>query len=141
MSDRYNVINQEEPRRQSVAVNGIPCTARHCVTQLNRLTQENEKLKEENANKEDNKIKYVTEYTVIDREKPCMESVAVNGIPCTPSYCAEILNRLTKENEELKEENMNKELSKKETHIGKLVVYGQLQLLAELKEENTGDNK
>lgn len=84
MSDRYNVINQEEPRRQSVAVNGIPCTARHCVTQLNRLTQENEKLKEE---------------------------------------------------------NMNKELSKKEIHIGKLVVYGQLQLLAELKEENTGDNK
>lgn len=39
MSDRYNVINQKEARGQSVAENGIPCTARHCVTQLNRLFQ------------------------------------------------------------------------------------------------------
>ena len=44
MSDRYTVINQEEPRGQSVAENGIPCTAIHCVTQLNRLFQDNEKL-------------------------------------------------------------------------------------------------
>lgn len=44
MSDRYTVINKEEPRGQSVAENGIPCTARHCVTQLNRLFQDNEKL-------------------------------------------------------------------------------------------------
>lgn len=44
MSDRYNVINQEEARGQSVAENGIPCTARHCVTQLNRLFHDNEKL-------------------------------------------------------------------------------------------------
>lgn len=34
MSDRYTIINKEEPRGQSVAENGIPCTARHCVTQL-----------------------------------------------------------------------------------------------------------
>lgn len=44
MSDRYTVINKEEPRGHSVAENGIPCTARHCVTQLNRLSQDNEKL-------------------------------------------------------------------------------------------------
>ena len=44
MSDRYTVINKEEPRGQSVAENGIPCTARHCVTQLNRLFRDNEKL-------------------------------------------------------------------------------------------------
>lgn len=44
MSDRYTVINKEEPRGQSVAENGIPCTARHCVTTLNRLTQENHRL-------------------------------------------------------------------------------------------------
>lgn len=44
MSDKYTVINQEESRGQSVAENGIPCTARHCVTQLNRLFQDNEKL-------------------------------------------------------------------------------------------------
>lgn len=44
MSDRYTVINKEEPRGQSVAENGIPCTARHCVTTLNRLTQENYRL-------------------------------------------------------------------------------------------------
>lgn len=44
MSDRYTVINKEEPRGQSVAENGIPCTARHCVTQLNGLFQDNEKL-------------------------------------------------------------------------------------------------
>lgn len=44
MSDRYTVINKEEGRGQSVAENGIPCTARHCVTQLNRLFRDNEKL-------------------------------------------------------------------------------------------------
>lgn len=33
------------------------------------------------------------------------------------------------------ERKLDKELSKKETHIEKLVVYGQLRLLAELKEE------
>lgn len=44
MSDRYTVINEEELRGQSVAENGIPCTARHCVIQLNRLSQDNEKL-------------------------------------------------------------------------------------------------
>lgn len=44
MSDRYTVINKEEPHGQSVAENGIPCTARHCVTQLNGLFRDNEKL-------------------------------------------------------------------------------------------------
>lgn len=93
MSDRYTVINQEEGRGQSVAENGIPCTARHCVTQLNRLFQDNEKLGLESKLKS---IKFV--------------------LKCS-------------------ERKLDKELSKKETHIGKLVVYGQLGLLAELKEE------
>lgn len=44
MSDRYNVINKEEPHGQSVAVNGIPCTARCSVNTLNRLTQENHRM-------------------------------------------------------------------------------------------------
>lgn len=44
MSDRYTVINKEEPHGQSVAENGIPCTARYSVTTLNRLTQENHRL-------------------------------------------------------------------------------------------------
>lgn len=44
MSDRYNVINKEEPHGQGVAENGIPCTAKYCVAQLNRLSQDNEKL-------------------------------------------------------------------------------------------------
>ncbi len=44
MSDRYTVINKEEPHGQSVAENGIPCTARHCVAQLNGLFRDNEKL-------------------------------------------------------------------------------------------------
>lgn len=44
MNDKYTVINKKEPRGQSVAENGIPCTARHCVIQLNRLSQDNEKL-------------------------------------------------------------------------------------------------
>ena len=44
MTDRYTVINKEECRGQSVAENGIPCTARHCVTQLNRLFRDNGKL-------------------------------------------------------------------------------------------------
>lgn len=98
MSDRYTVINQEEGRGQSVAENGIPCTARHCVTQLNRLFQDNEKLRLEMIRLESKlkSIKFV--------------------LNCS-------------------EKKLDKELSKKETRIGKLVVYGQLGLLAELKEE------
>lgn len=44
----YDVIDKEEPRGQSVSYQGIPCTARHCCTNLNRLTEENEQLKERN---------------------------------------------------------------------------------------------
>lgn len=44
MIDRYTVINKEEYRGQSVAENGIPCTAKYCVAELNRLFQDNEKL-------------------------------------------------------------------------------------------------
>ena len=45
---RYDVIDKEEPRGQSVTYNGIPCTARHCCTNLNKLTEENEQLKSKN---------------------------------------------------------------------------------------------
>lgn len=44
MNDKYTVINKKEPRGKSVAENGIPCTAKYCVAQLNRLSQDNEKL-------------------------------------------------------------------------------------------------
>ena len=95
MSDRYTVINKEEPHGQSVAENGIPCTARHCVTQLNGLFRDNEKLGLEIESKLKS-IKFV--------------------LKCS-------------------ERKLDKELSKKETHIEKLVVYGQWGLLAELKKE------
>lgn len=42
----YDVIDKEEPRGQSVSYQGIPCTARHCCTNLNRLTEENEQLRQ-----------------------------------------------------------------------------------------------
>ena len=45
MNDRYTGINNEEPRGQSVAENRFPCTVKYCVAQLNRLSQDNEKLK------------------------------------------------------------------------------------------------
>lgn len=44
MIDKYTVIDKEEPRKQSVAVNGIPYTARCSVNTLNRLTQENYRM-------------------------------------------------------------------------------------------------
>ena len=44
MNDKYTVINKNEPHGQSIAENGIPCTAILCATQLNRLSQNNEKL-------------------------------------------------------------------------------------------------
>lgn len=44
---RFTVIDREEPRGQSVAEKGIPCTARHCCTRLNRLTEENEQLQKD----------------------------------------------------------------------------------------------
>ena len=44
MNDKYTVINKKEPRGQSIAENGIPCTAKYCVAELNRLFQDNEKL-------------------------------------------------------------------------------------------------
>ena len=43
----WDVTDKEEPRGQSVTMNGIPCTARHCCTNLNRLTEENKQLKSE----------------------------------------------------------------------------------------------
>lgn len=98
MSDRYTVINKEEPHGQSVAENGIPCTARHCVTQLNGLFRDNEKL----------------ELKIIELESKLKSIKFV--LKCS-------------------ERKLDKELSKQETHIGKLVVYGQKGLLAELKEE------
>lgn len=55
MSDRYNVINKEEPHGQSVAENGIPCAAKYCVAQLNRLSQDNEKLEA--------RLKLLSDYT------------------------------------------------------------------------------
>lgn len=42
---QYDVIDKEEPRGQSVTYNRILCTARHCCTNLNRLTEENEQFK------------------------------------------------------------------------------------------------
>lgn len=44
MTDRYTVINKEDPYKQSIAVNGIPCTARCSVATLNRLTRENNRM-------------------------------------------------------------------------------------------------
>ena len=44
---QYDIIDKEEPRGQSVTYNGVPCTARTCVTRLNRLTEENEQLKKD----------------------------------------------------------------------------------------------
>lgn len=44
MNDKYTVINKKEPRGQSIAKNGIPCTARNSVTTLNRLMRENYRL-------------------------------------------------------------------------------------------------
>ena len=43
----WQVIDREEPRGQSIAYKGIPCTARHCCTNLNRLENEIERLKSE----------------------------------------------------------------------------------------------
>lgn len=99
MSDRYTIINKEEPRGQSVAENGIPCTARHCVTQLNGLFSDNEKL----------------ELKMIGLESKLKSIKFV--LKCS-------------------ERKLDKELFKK-APIGKLVVNGQLRLLAELKEEIT----
>ena len=44
MNDKYTVINKNEPRGQSIAENGIPCTAKYCVAELNILFQDNENL-------------------------------------------------------------------------------------------------
>lgn len=98
MGNRYTVINEKEYRGQSVAEDGIPCTARHCVTQLNGLSQDNEKLEKEVMELESRlkSIKFVLK---------CHDS------------------------------KWNKKLFKKGTHTEKLVVYGKLELLNELKEE------
>ena len=68
----YSVIDKEEPRWQSVSYQGIPCTARHCCTNLNRLTEENEQLKEDNEQlKEEYKIaidELITDYKKLEKE-------------------------------------------------------------------------
>ena len=44
---RYTVIDREEPKGESVAEDGLPCTARYCSIILNNLIEENEHLKME----------------------------------------------------------------------------------------------
>ena len=94
MIDKWTVINKEEPRRQSVAINGIPCTARHCVTTLNRLTRENNRM-----------------------------SVMIQGFN-------ELLNDLFKE----LDENYAK-ASKRKKEIDIACAYAQLQLITEIIDE------
>lgn len=40
----FDIIDQEEPRGQTVTLNGVPCTARTCCTMLNRYANENQKF-------------------------------------------------------------------------------------------------
>lgn len=98
MNNEYIVIDKEEPHGQSVAENGIPCTARHCVTQLNRLSHDNKELEKE-------VIKLAGKLTSIKFVLKCHNS------------------------------KWTKELFTERTHTEKLVVYGKLELLNELKEE------
>ena len=65
---QYDVIDKEEPRGQSVTWNGIPCTARTCVTRLNRLTEENEQLKKEIRNLRDFRG-FITEKNVLNEKE------------------------------------------------------------------------
>ena len=94
MIDKYTVIDKEDPFKQSVAVNGVPCTARCSVTTLNRLMQENYRL-----------------------------SVKVQGIN-------ELLNDLFKE----LDENYAK-ASKRKKEIDIACAYAQLQLITEIIDE------
>ena len=86
---RYDVIDKEEPRGQSVTYDGIPCTARTCVTRLNRLTEENEQLK-----MGINSLKLlVKNWEALDEEKD--EQLDKQN---------QVLKKLKKENEQLKSE-------------------------------------
>ena len=67
----YDVIDKEEPRGQSVSYQGIPCTARHCCTNLNRLTEENEQLKKEYKIAID---EMVTDYKKLEEENEKLKS-------------------------------------------------------------------
>jgi hypothetical protein len=80
---RYDVIDKEEPRGQSVTYDGIPCTARHCCTNLNRLTEENEQLKQI-LNELSNMLKFDVE----------------NGIRSYPVKLSEYLSNALKELQE-----------------------------------------
>lgn len=81
---RYDVIDKLEPRGQSVTDGGIPCTARTCVTRLNRLTEENEQLKKENkhlrctieSNSQDDYIDYLKKQNEMLKER--IEELASN---------------------------------------------------------------
>lgn len=98
MNDKYEVINKEEPCGQSVAENGIPCTARHCVTQLNRLSRDNEKLEKE---------------VIVLKDK--LKSINF-VLKC---YNSELTKDLFKEN----------------SLFEKVIIYEKLELLEKLKEE------
>lgn len=98
MSDRYTVINKEEPRGQSVAENGIPCTAIHCVTQLNGLFQDNEKL-ELKVIKLESKLKSI-EFVLkcserkLDKDPNCLYTT---NFPICVSFLENLLAELNEE--------------------------------------------
>ena len=90
----WDVINMEEPRKQSVSYRGVPCTARTCVTNLNRLTEENQTLKEENE-----QLKQA--YTRLEHRHSLLHDVCIDAECDRDSYCKDVAS-LEKENEQLK---------------------------------------
>lgn len=93
----------------------------------------------------------IDKYTVIDKEEPYGQSVAVNGIPCTTRCSVATLNRLTRENHRmsvmiqefnkllndlLKESDKNyAKASKSKREIDIACAYSQLRLIAEIIDE------
>ena len=131
----YDVINKAEPRGQSVTYNGIPCTARTCVTRLNRLTEENEQLKKEledalldvkiykNANatfdnvyQENNKLKSRIEYLErkIQRERNSTQKQYAKW----EKEAETKIKELSGENEQLKKELRNLRRLANEIYMG-----------------------
>ena len=127
MTKIWDIIYKEEPRGQSVTLNGIPCTARTCVTNLNRLTNENQML-EYYKDQSEKKQKHIVHLEgKIHRMRENIKRLEVlyhyRGQEGTFDVKEECW-RLKQENGQLKKEN--KILKDKDYQLQKEVMYSRI---------------
>ena len=123
MNDKYTVINKNEPRGQSIAENGIPCTAKYCVAELNRLFQDNENL--------ETRLKLLSDFTEDFTQQINRSVMAENHILTEKSH---EINNLLNDLYEAIDENYTERLEN-DDELAVVCARAQLDLITKIVDE------